>query len=105
MNIIFDSITPVQRARRSDPATSKKAAIRASAFANSHSECILFALEQNGPSTAYRLSMLTGLSVVQIDRRMSELNRANQCEVVLLENGLPKEIDGFRVWRLTSEPT
>ena len=63
------------RARRTDPETSHKAAARASQFATSHAGRILLALQQHGPRSAHGLSLVIGLSVVQIDRRTIELQR------------------------------
>ena len=61
------------RARRTDPETSHAAARRAKHFADSHAGRILLALQLHGPSSARRLEQLIGLTLVQIDRRVSEL--------------------------------
>jgi len=60
-------------ARNADPAQSHEAAARAAAFAPTHRDRILAALRQYGPLTAHELERHTGLSYVQIDRRMHEL--------------------------------
>lgn len=68
------------RARRTDPETSHKAAARASQFATSHAGRILLALQQHGPRSAHGLSLVIGLSVVQIDRRLPELKHLGLAE-------------------------
>lgn len=65
-------------ARNSDPIQSHDAADRARQFAPSHRERILSALKKHGPRTAHELERITGLSVVQIDRRMHELVKARE---------------------------
>lgn len=87
------------RARKSDPATSHEAARKAERFASSHAGRIVSALQLNGPRTAQELSKLTGLTVVQIDRRTIELQRAGRIDVAYLPHGGLHVIDGFRVWR------
>lgn len=69
------------RARRTDPRTSKAAAVKAAEFAGSHADRILAALKLHGPRTAHELEHLIGLSVVQIDRRVAELRRTGSLEV------------------------
>jgi hypothetical protein len=86
------------RFRTSDPTTSKAAAASAAAFAPTHSERICASLE-TGTMTAAEISRATGLTVVQIDRRLPELHRANKVEVVQLD-GEDLVRDGYRVWRL-----
>lgn len=83
-------------ARRTDPATSHQAAARAARFAESHAGRILSAL-QDGPATAHNLSERTGLTVVQIDRRLPELAAAGKARVMMW-GPLPVTLDGFRVW-------
>jgi predicted transcriptional regulator len=87
-----------RRARRSDPETSKKAAEKAERFATSHAGRILAALKTHGPRTAHELSQLIGLTVVQIDRRTIELQRAGHIDVAKLDDGADRVVDGFRVW-------
>lgn len=92
--IVFDNITPV-RARRTDPQTSHDAAKRAERFAHSHKSRILAAMrEHTGSWTAAELSLFTRLTVVQIDRRLVELQRAGMIEPTGLVVG------GYRCWRL-----
>jgi len=83
------------RARRTDPATSKRAGINASRFANSHKARILAALKQHGPRSAHELSLLIGLTVVQIDRRLPELGSA---VAVMKQGGVDVVRQGCRVW-------
>lgn len=71
-------MTAVALARNSDPIQSHDAADRAAKFAPTHRERILAALKQHGPRTAHELERITGLSVVQIDRRMHELVKAGE---------------------------
>ena len=86
------------RFRTSDPVTSKEAAASAAAFAPTHSELICAALE-NGTMTAAEISRSTGLTVVQIDRRLPELQRSGRVQVAQLD-GCDLVRDGYRVWRL-----
>ena len=86
------------RFRTNDPSTSKAAAASAAAFAPTHSERICAALE-NGTMTAAEISRATGLTVVQIDRRLPELQKAQKVQVVQLD-GCDLVRDGYRVWGL-----
>lgn len=88
-----------RRARSTDPETSHTAAKNAERFAATHAGRIHAALKAHGPRTAHELSLLIGLSVVQIDRRTVELQRAKLIDVVLLSDSGLKVVDGFRVWR------
>jgi hypothetical protein len=85
-----------KRSRSTDPATSKQAAAKAARFAESHAGRILAAL-MDGPATAHELSALTGLTVVQIDRRLPELADMGRACVVL-HMGEPMQRGGARVW-------
>jgi hypothetical protein len=85
------------RARRSDPATSHQAAARASRFSESHAGRIHVAL-MAGPATAHELAERTGLTVVQIDRRLPGLQRMGMAAVVV-RDGVPVTRSGFRVWQ------
>jgi DNA-binding transcriptional ArsR family regulator len=86
----------VGRSRASDPATSHAAARKAARFAASHAGRILAALQQ-GPATAHELERRTGLTVPQIDRRMTELADAGKVCLVLFM-GEPLVRGGARVW-------
>lgn len=81
MQLVFDSIVPV-RARRADPAPSKRAAVNAAKFADSHAGRILHALRLQGQMTTHQIAQCTGLTVVQVDRRKKELERAGLIRVV-----------------------
>jgi len=86
----------LMRARATDPLTSHADARKAARFAASHAGRILAAL-QVGPATAHELTHRTGLSVVQIDRRMTELADAGRVCLVLFM-GEPLVRGGARVW-------
>ena len=98
MQLVFDSIQPV-RARRTDPSTSHAAARNAVRFAESHKDRILAAL-CDGPATAHQISERTGLTVVQIDRRLPELQRDGLAAPML--DGCMCEVvfNGARVWEV-----
>lgn len=84
------------RARNSDPETSHVAASRAKWFAPSHADQILAVLWR--PMTCYRIAALTGLTAVQVDRRLPELERDGHViptgETAIGPNGTP-----CRLWR------
>ena len=87
----------MRRARATDPETSQQAAEGASAFAGSHSARILNALQAVASATAHELAQPTGLTVVQIDRRLPELEREGKARVVTVD-GEPLQRGGARVW-------
>jgi predicted transcriptional regulator len=97
MQLSLDYPTP--RARNVDPATSHVAAAKAARFSESHAGRIHVALTQ-GPATAHELAERTGLTVVQIDRRLPELQRMGMAAVVVCD-GKTVTRDGFRVWWAT----
>lgn len=76
-------------ARNSDPIQSHDAADRARQFAPTHRDRILAALKKHGPRTAHELEQITGLSVVQIDRRMHELCKCSEARPHIDRLGLP----------------
>lgn len=86
-----------RRARRTDPATSHAAAADAVRFAGSQSARILRALQALGSATAHELALHTGLTVVQCDRRLPELERAGSARVLMV-GAKPMTRAGFRVW-------
>jgi hypothetical protein len=86
------------RARATDPITSHRAAAAAARFASSHAGRIQAALNEHGAATAHELAQRTGLSVVQIDRRLPELAAADRARVVLDTHGEPLVRGGARVW-------
>ena len=84
-------------ARSSDPITSHAAADRAKRFSPGHVQLILAALREHGPSTAHELEKITGLTVVQIDRRLPEAQRDGWARVVKVK-GQTLTRGGARVW-------
>ena len=89
--MFLDDIKPV--ARRTDPQTSHDAAKRAERFATTHAGRILSALKAHGHSTPAELSDHTGLTVVQLCRRLPEL------EAQGLAKPTGEVVNGFRVWK------
>jgi len=85
------------RARATDPGTSIDAAINAEKFAASHAGRIMAVLAQQGPSSASKLALFTGLTVVQIDRRMKEI------QVKGMAQPTGEVRDGCRVWAAVSQ--
>jgi hypothetical protein len=85
------------RARNTDPATSHAAADRATNFAGSHAERILAALKAVGTGTPPSISDKTGLTIVQIDRRLVEMERKGLIRVVRLF-GHDLVVGGYRCW-------
>lgn len=82
--------------RAGDPLTSALAADRTPKFASGHHALILNALRR-GPATPHELQRPTGLTVVQIDRRLPELKRAGLARVVQAA-GQDVSRGGSRVW-------
>jgi predicted ArsR family transcriptional regulator len=85
------------RARRADPPTSHAAASRAARFSESHAGRIHVALIGLKQATAHELAHATGLTVVQIDRRLPDLRAAGLARVAE-RNGVMLVRGGFRVW-------
>ena len=96
-------------ARSTDPATSHMAASRTACFAVTHRDRICSALRaaektykagtrDHWGATAKELSEITGLTVVQIDRRLPELERDNLVTVSATHDAKDLIRDGFRVW-------
>lgn len=65
-------------ARRTDPETSHIAAARAAGFVETHAAKILAALADLQEHTAGEIGAVCGLTVVQVDRRMHELEKAGK---------------------------
>lgn len=84
------------RVRAHDPLSSVLAAEASLQFSGAHSSRILAALDRVGSATAHELTQHTGLTVVQIDRRASELIRSKRVDVLQM-NGEDVLRDGFRV--------
>lgn len=62
-----------RRARSTDPQTSHEAAAAANELAQGHYALILGALGLHGAQTIYELADRTGLSAVQVARRLPEM--------------------------------
>lgn len=84
--------------RRDDPETSKTAGRKASKFVSGHYRHILNALEGFN-LTAKEIGEETGLTSVQIARRIPELRSAGFVDGVL-EDGEILKREGCQVWRL-----
>ena len=87
----------VHLVRANDPLTSILAAERAPSFIGGHCDRILSALKR-GPATAHELQKLTGLTVVQIDRRLPELRQQGSVRVIQNAKGDDVIRGKFRVW-------
>lgn len=92
----MDDMLACSMARSSDPETSHAAARRARCFAESHAGRILRAIKHMPKQTAAYYAQMTGLTVVQIDRRVIGLIRAGFVRVVVGADGLPTQYNGFR---------
>ena len=69
---------PEKRARATDPATSHAAAARLPEFVGSHCARILACLERYGPQSKDEIAARTGLSGVQVARRLPDLYDADK---------------------------
>lgn len=78
------------RARRRDPVTSHKAAIKAKVFAPTHAQLIYDVLTV-ADFTAAEIAESTRLTVVQVCRRLPEIKGIKPLDI---------ERDGFRVWSI-----
>lgn len=88
----------VQRlVRASGPLTSVMAAERAIKFAGNHCDRILSDLTARGQAAPHEMQCTTGLTVVQIDRRLPELLKAGKVHVVQ-RGGVDLMRGGARVW-------
>ncbi len=87
------------RARVTDPLSSIQAAENAALFAGSHKDRIISALTMLKNATAHEVASATGLTVVQVDRRLPELKRDGVARVLELA-GEDVMRGGFRVWVL-----
>ena len=83
--------------RAGDPLSSVLAAEGAMAFAGGHCERILAALANGRQATPHELQEDTGLTVVQIDRRLPGLKKARQVRVVQV-GGMDLMRGKARVW-------
>lgn len=87
------------RARATDPLSSIQAADGAALFAGPHKDRIVNALTSLKNATAHEIAHATGLTVVQVDRRLPELKRDGVARVLELA-GDDVMRGGFRVWVL-----
>lgn len=85
--------------RAHDPLTSVMAAERAQEFAGSHCDRIKAALTRHDCMTAAEIARATGLTVVQVDRRLPELERSGIASVVQFQ-GEDLIRGSYRVWEL-----
>ena len=76
-------------ARSTDPIQCHDAADRAARFSGGHKARIVAALREHGWMCAHELERVTGLTVVQIDRRMHELVKAGEVSAVNVGAGVP----------------
>lgn len=94
------------RVRANDPLSSVLAAERAGEFAGKHSDRIMHAMREckaMGIATcAWRISVETGLTVVQVARRMPELQRAGLVKVATTPSGADIMDGDYRVWELVN---
>lgn len=67
-------------ARATDPETSHIAAEMAAPFVGSHCDRILACLKLHGPLTKDEIATRTGLTSVQVDRRLPDLQSAGKAE-------------------------
>lgn len=74
------SFEPV-RSRRADPATSQVSADLVREFEGEHFAKILKSLRFEGPQTIHELAVATGMTAVQIARRLPELEDAARVQV------------------------
>jgi hypothetical protein len=91
-----------QRVRRTDPETSKVAALRAGEFAAAHHAKIVGSLVTQGAATIYELAERVGIDHVAVARRMAELERLTVARPKV-EDGKPvtrpgPKGRGCRVW-------
>lgn len=86
------------RARRSDPSTSHRAAEAAVRFADTHGARIVAALREHGRMSPVGIGGMTDLTVVQVDRRVVELQREGRIRQVMDDAGNAVVWNGCRVW-------
>jgi predicted ArsR family transcriptional regulator len=83
-------------ARTSDPNTSHEAAARAVEFVGAHCDRILACLREHGPLTKDEIARRTGLTPVQVDRRLPDLRARQQAA----PNGDERQSDSGRLERV-----
>lgn len=83
--------------RAHDPLSSVLAAERTTQFTGGHCARILADLTKRGQATPHEMQSTTGLTVVQIDRRLPDLQKAGKARVVQ-RGGFDLMRGGARVW-------
>jgi hypothetical protein len=98
--------TALHLARARDPLTSHLAAQRSRTFATGHAERVMAALAvclqvcpEKG-ATASEIAAEADLTVVQVARRLPELQKAGRVHVLVDEHGYDVIRAGFRCWGL-----
>ena len=100
--VIFDDLRPLRRSRRRDPQSSHLAADNSAKFAGTHAGRIMAAMRKWGGDCPTRtIAISAGLTTVQVDRRLHELESLGYIERVMGEFGEPAMLDGYGLWRLT----
>lgn len=89
-------MTVAHLVRAHDPLSSVLAAERTPLFVGKQHDRIMAALSR-GPATAHEIEAITGLTVVQADRRLPELLKSGKARVVQV-NGEDLMRGGARVW-------
>lgn len=101
--MLDDQLEATRLARRDDPWTSLEAARRANGLAANHRQMILEAISlQPSPVGATRIAELTGLTQVQVCRRLPELLSMGQIRI----RGEAKTAAGRaeRCWSVAPQP-
>lgn len=89
------------RARTSDPGVSHAAAASVDRFVGTHYDRIYTALDKFGAQTKDEIATRTGLTPVQVDRRLPEMQRDGDVEPTG-EHRASKSGRDERVWRVKS---
>lgn len=97
MQLAITDLTPI-RARRTDPATSHRAAADSVRFVGSHAGRILQALRTHGPMSPKQMFHFTGLDVAQCDRRRKEMIEAGLVRIKTTNDGMSVTHEGCEVW-------
>lgn len=90
-----------QRARNTDPAASHAAANQVHEFVGKHADRIYTALAKHGPMTKDEIASRTGLTPVQVDRRLPEMQRDGDVEPTG-EHRRSRSGREERVWKVKS---
>lgn len=95
--LAVNDFDPRTHARADDPETSHAAAAAAESFVGTHCDRILACLRRCGPLTKDEIAARTGLTAVQVDRRLPDLEEREEAaptgEVRQSRSGRPE-----RVW-------